>query len=131
VGASGKKERTRADYRPHHSHPHPPNQRPVSWDTCSACHTCSTVRMRLPYRNKKVTLWVLFGIIVITMFLFKFTELRPTCLFKVDASNELSSQMVRVEVCTPKSNTICLPHTPHPSSFPFPIRGEKKKKKHT
>nr|XP_016923179.1 protein-tyrosine sulfotransferase isoform X1 [Drosophila suzukii] len=53
--------------------------------------------MRLPYRNKKVTLWVLFGIIVITMFLFKFTELRPTCLFKVDASNELSSQMVRVE----------------------------------
>ncbi|XP_017010772.2 protein-tyrosine sulfotransferase isoform X1 [Drosophila takahashii] len=53
--------------------------------------------MRLPYRNKKVTLWVLFGIIVITMFLFKFTELRPTCLFKVDASNELASQMVRVE----------------------------------
>lgn len=57
--------------------------------------------MRLPYRNKKVTLWVLFGIIVVTMFLFKFTELRPTCLFKVDANtNELSSQMVRVEVCT-------------------------------
>ncbi|XP_017113224.1 protein-tyrosine sulfotransferase isoform X1 [Drosophila elegans] len=53
--------------------------------------------MRLPYRNKKVTLWVLFGIIVITMFLFKFTELRPTCLFKVDATNELASQMVRVE----------------------------------
>ncbi|KAH8344877.1 hypothetical protein KR067_009746 [Drosophila pandora] len=54
--------------------------------------------MRLPYRNKKVTLWVLFGIIVVTMFLFKFTELRPTCLFKVDATtNELSSQMVRVE----------------------------------
>ncbi|KAH8421362.1 hypothetical protein KR009_002933 [Drosophila setifemur] len=54
--------------------------------------------MRLPYRNKKVTLWVLFGIIVITMFLFKFTELRPTCLFKVDANtNELASQMVRVE----------------------------------
>ncbi|XP_016973063.1 protein-tyrosine sulfotransferase isoform X1 [Drosophila rhopaloa] len=53
--------------------------------------------MRLPYRNKKVTLWVLFGIIVITMFLFKFTELRPTCLFKVDATNELSPQMVRVE----------------------------------
>ncbi|XP_017018139.1 protein-tyrosine sulfotransferase isoform X1 [Drosophila kikkawai] len=53
--------------------------------------------MRLPYRNKKVTLWVLFGIIVITMFLFKFTELRPQCLFKVDAASELSSQMVRVE----------------------------------
>ncbi|XP_068158840.1 protein-tyrosine sulfotransferase isoform X2 [Drosophila tropicalis] len=50
--------------------------------------------MRLPYRNKKVTLWVLIGIIVITMFLFKFTELRPTCLFKLDASNELvASQM--------------------------------------
>ncbi|KAH8238424.1 hypothetical protein KR032_006803 [Drosophila birchii] len=53
--------------------------------------------MRLPYRNKKVTLWVLFGIIVITMFLFKFTELRPQCLFKVDATSELSSQMVRAE----------------------------------
>ncbi|KAH8241649.1 hypothetical protein KR038_006294 [Drosophila bunnanda] len=53
--------------------------------------------MRLPYRNKKVTLWVLFGIIVVTMFLFKFTELRPQCLFKVDAASELSSQMVRVE----------------------------------
>ncbi|EDV99744.1 protein-tyrosine sulfotransferase isoform X1 [Drosophila grimshawi] len=53
--------------------------------------------MRLPYRNKKVTLWVLFGIIVVTMFLFKFTELRPTCLFKVDATNDMSSQMVRME----------------------------------
>lgn len=90
--------------------------------------------MRLPYRNKKVTLWVLFGIIVITMFLFKFTELRPTCLFKVDAANELSSQMVRVEVCTPKSNTICLPHTQpaYPSSHShiipsFPFRNKKKK----
>ncbi|KAI8034343.1 hypothetical protein M5D96_012896, partial [Drosophila gunungcola] len=72
-----------------HPHPHPLNQRPVSRG--------STARMRLPYRNKKVTLWVLFGIIVITMFLFKFTELRPTCLFKVDATNELASQMVRVE----------------------------------
>ncbi|XP_030079364.1 protein-tyrosine sulfotransferase isoform X1 [Drosophila hydei] len=53
--------------------------------------------MRLPYRNKKVTLWVLFGIIVVTMFLFKFTELRPTCLFKLDATNDLPSQMMRME----------------------------------
>ncbi|XP_034479650.1 protein-tyrosine sulfotransferase isoform X1 [Drosophila innubila] len=53
--------------------------------------------MRLPYRNKKVTLWVLFAIIVVTMFLFKFTELRPNCLFKLDATNDLASQMVRVE----------------------------------
>ncbi|KAH8387546.1 hypothetical protein KR093_007686, partial [Drosophila rubida] len=53
--------------------------------------------MRLPYRNKKVTLWVLFAIIVVTMFLFKFTELRPNCLFKLDANNDLASQMVHVE----------------------------------
>ncbi|XP_030572805.1 protein-tyrosine sulfotransferase isoform X1 [Drosophila novamexicana] len=53
--------------------------------------------MRLPYRNKKVTLWVLFGIIVITMFLFKFTELRPTCLFKVESTNDGPSQMFRLE----------------------------------
>ncbi|XP_017850865.1 protein-tyrosine sulfotransferase isoform X2 [Drosophila busckii] len=52
--------------------------------------------MRLPYRNKKVALWVLFGIIVVTMFLFKFTELRPTCLFKLD-SNELDTQMMHAE----------------------------------
>ncbi|KAM8721239.1 hypothetical protein ACLKA7_007156 [Drosophila subpalustris] len=53
--------------------------------------------MRLPYRNKKVTLWVLLAIIVVTMFLFKFTELRPNCLFKLDVTNDLPSQMVRVE----------------------------------
>ncbi|XP_064536920.1 protein-tyrosine sulfotransferase isoform X2 [Drosophila montana] len=53
--------------------------------------------MRLPYRNKKVTLWVLFGIIVITMFLFKFTELRPTCLFKVESTYDGPSQMFRLE----------------------------------
>ena len=38
--------------------------------------------MRLPYRNKKATLWVMFGIVVVTMFLFKFTELRPMCFFR-------------------------------------------------
>lgn len=56
--------------------------------------------MRLPYRNKKVTLWVLFGIIVVTMFLFKFTELRPNCLFKLDPANDVAPQMVPFEVCT-------------------------------
>lgn len=49
--------------------------------------------MRLPYRNKKATLWVMFGIVVVTMFVFKFTELRPTCLFKDDQE----SVMVREE----------------------------------
>ncbi|XP_075154500.1 tyrosylprotein sulfotransferase isoform X2 [Haematobia irritans] len=41
--------------------------------------------MRLPYRNKKTTLWVMLGIIVVTMFLFKYTELRPICFFKDEA----------------------------------------------
>lgn len=49
--------------------------------------------MRLPYRNKKATLWVMFGIVVVTMFVFKFTELRPTCFFKDDQD----SVMVREE----------------------------------
>lgn len=57
------------------------------------------LKMRLPYRNKKVTLWVLFAIIVITMFLFKFTELRPNCLFKMDATNDMAPQMIPFEVC--------------------------------
>uniref|UniRef100_A0A1A9WX54 Uncharacterized protein n=1 Tax=Glossina brevipalpis TaxID=37001 RepID=A0A1A9WX54_9MUSC len=48
--------------------------------------------MRLPYRNKKTTLWVVFAVIVVTMFLFKFTELRPICFFKDETS---SSVMVR------------------------------------
>ncbi|TMW46186.1 hypothetical protein DOY81_008734 [Sarcophaga bullata] len=42
--------------------------------------------MRLPYRNKKATLWVMFGIVVVTMFLFKFTELRPMCFFRDESS---------------------------------------------
>ena len=52
--------------------------------------------MRLPYRNKKPTLWVMFAIVVVTMFLFKFTELRPTCLFKDDTPD--ASQMMREDV---------------------------------
>ncbi|XP_055370844.1 protein-tyrosine sulfotransferase isoform X2 [Condylostylus longicornis] len=39
--------------------------------------------MRLPYRNRKIALfWVMFGMVAITMFVFKFTELRPTCLLR-------------------------------------------------
>ncbi|KAL5276217.1 TPST2 family protein [Megaselia abdita] len=41
--------------------------------------------MRLPYKIKKTTLWVMLGIVCVTMVLFKFTELRPTCLFKEDS----------------------------------------------
>ncbi|KAL9878846.1 tyrosylprotein sulfotransferase isoform 1-T3 [Glossina fuscipes fuscipes] len=48
--------------------------------------------MRLPYRNKKTTLWVVFAVIVVTMFLFKFTELRPICFFRDDTA---ASVMVR------------------------------------
>ncbi|XP_011293541.2 protein-tyrosine sulfotransferase isoform X1 [Musca domestica] len=57
--------------------------------------------MRLPYRNKKTTLWVMLGIVVVTMFLFKFTELRPICFFRDEAvpgsglSGQQSSAMMR------------------------------------
>uniref|UniRef100_A0A1I8NYI1 Protein-tyrosine sulfotransferase n=1 Tax=Stomoxys calcitrans TaxID=35570 RepID=A0A1I8NYI1_STOCA len=54
--------------------------------------------MRLPYRNKKTTLWVMLGIVVVTMFLFKFTELRPICFFKDEAvpGSALSGQSAAV-----------------------------------
>ncbi|XP_037813072.1 protein-tyrosine sulfotransferase isoform X1 [Lucilia sericata] len=47
--------------------------------------------MRLPYRNKKTTLWVMFAIVVVTMFLFKFTELRPMCFFRDESSPAASA----------------------------------------
>lgn len=43
--------------------------------------------MRLPYRNKKATLWLIFAIVVVTMFLFKYTELRPICFFRDESSS--------------------------------------------
>ncbi|XP_037938758.1 protein-tyrosine sulfotransferase isoform X2 [Teleopsis dalmanni] len=51
--------------------------------------------MRLPYRNKKITLWVMLAIVVVTMFVFKFTELRPTCFFRDETQD--NSLMAREE----------------------------------
>lgn len=54
--------------------------------------------MRLQYRNKKATLWLMVTIVVVTMFLFKFTEFAPTCFFKNDVTSPDGSLMVREEV---------------------------------
>lgn len=53
----------------------------------------TTEKMRLPYRNKRVALWVVLGIFAVTMFLFKFTELPSNCLFR----DEQVSAMIRDE----------------------------------
>lgn len=70
--------------------------------------------MRLPYRNKKTTLWVMLGIVVVTMFLFKFTELRPICFFRDEAvpgsglSGQQSSAMMRGDAVSGASAVISL-----------------------
>ncbi|XP_053950549.1 protein-tyrosine sulfotransferase isoform X1 [Anastrepha ludens] len=53
--------------------------------------------MRLQYRNKKATLWVMVAVVVVTMFVFKFTEFAPTCFFKNDVTSPDGSLMVHEE----------------------------------
>lgn len=64
--------------------------------------------MRLPYRSRKATLWVMVAIIGVTMFLYKYVEFRPICLFREDVTDQ-ESLMVKDAVSKRKKNI--LPYT--------------------
>lgn len=59
--------------------------------------------MRLPYRSRKATLWVMVAIIGVTMFLYKYVEFRPICLFREDVTDQ-ESLMVKDAVSKKKEH---------------------------